>query len=56
MKDLIEKISVSEPNLKRALQWLSEEDNNQLEDYDLSNVVRFLLKRVIELEKMIGKK
>lgn len=55
MKELIEKIDVCEPAVKQALQWLSESGNNGLNEASTNDVIRFLLKRISELEAKIKK-
>jgi len=53
MNELIEKIDVCEPAVKQALQWLSESGNNGLHEGNMNDIIRFLLKRVFELEAKI---
>ena len=53
MKELIEKIEVDECVVKGALKWVSESTSNNLDEVDTDGVIRYLLKRTIELEKRI---
>lgn len=54
MNELIEKIDVCEPAVKQALQWLSESGNNGLHEGSVNDILRFLLKKIIELETKIN--
>lgn len=53
MKELIKKIDVCEPAVEQALKWLSESGNNGLNEANTNDVIRFLLKRISELEAKI---
>ena len=51
MKEIIEKIDVCEPAVKYHLEWLVKDSGNELDPLELTDVIRYLLKKVNELEK-----
>lgn len=53
IKGLINKITVGDNSVISPLEWLGRGDNHGLEAHDLSSLVRYLLKKVVELEKKI---
>ena len=53
MKETIEKIEVNEVVVQQRLEWLSEGHNHALEFDGLSDLVRYLLIRVNELESRL---
>ena len=54
MKQVIEKISEpSDSELKYCLDWLAESKNHALHDYQRSTIIRYLLKKNLELESAI---
>lgn len=54
MKELIDKIEFDEKSLEAPLQWLSESKINGLADFQTGPIIRYLLKKVIELEDKLN--
>lgn len=55
MKGIIDKIEYSESATKYCIEWLAENKNNGLDDAYTTTLIRFLLKKVVELETKIDK-
>lgn len=55
MEELIKKVEVHENSVKDALRWLSENRINGLNEISLNAVIRYLLKRISDLEEKIEK-
>ena len=53
MKELIKKIDVCEHDVEVVIKWLSEDKSNGLLEFQVAPVIRFLLKRITELEAKI---
>lgn len=53
MRSKIEKIEVNESILDLSLEWISKK-NYGLNEHQLTECVRFLLKKVVELEQKIN--
>jgi hypothetical protein len=53
IENLISKITSFDGAIIRDLEWLSQNENNSLQDYSLTELVRYLLKKTVELEKRI---
>lgn len=56
MKELINKIDVCEHDVEYVLNWLSKDKGNGLIEFQLSPVIRFLLKKIVELENKIDER
>lgn len=53
MKELINKIDVCEHDVEVVIKWLSEDKSNGLLEFQVAPVIRFLLKKISELEAKI---
>lgn len=53
MKELIKKIDVCEHDVEVVIKWLSEDKFNGLHEFQVALVIRFLLKKISELEAKI---
>ena len=55
MKELIEKIELNDSLTEQSLKWLAQSKDNGLHESGLNDVIRYLLKKVNELEQKISK-
>lgn len=54
MKELIKNIKVNEEHVESAIGWLNLNEHNGLDAYQITSVLRYLLKNSIEKESTIS--